>query len=207
LTYDIKTMLIYYLMPTTTDQFLDANLWGYIGTLTGIIALFMSWRTSNYSKPNIRLAKLTLVRRNAKEMDRWSTNTTTKDQMRNYIITHKIQIKLRNKKGGSGSIDKPMLVISTPNLGRIRIKPRTKEYERVQINSNTSSTETIDMGEEWHLNGGEIISDELEYIIHNDEEKLFEILKNYDRLEYAVEYYNNSGKLFTKKVTDFVDER
>ncbi len=194
-------------MPTTTDQFLDANLWGYIGTLTGIIALFMSWRTSNYSKPNIRIAKLTLVRRNAKEMDRWSTNTTTKDQMRNYIITHKIQIKLRNKKGGSGSIDKPMLVISTPNLGRIRIKPRTKEYERVQINSNTSSTETIDMGEEWHLNGGEIISDELEYIIHNDEEKLFEILKNYDRLEYAVEYYNNSGKLFTKKVTDFVDER
>lgn len=195
-------------------NFWQANFWGVVGTFTGVSGIVISWVNWRYSKPKIQIAEIKLIIYKTKSIEERFAKETIKS-LENRTLDFKIYIRLRNKKGGSGSVEKPFLVIVLPSKKNsflaffsvrreIKIRPVTKHYESTRISSNTYSTQTINLGEAWNFNGGQTINDELDYRVRNAND-LYDITQNYKNLVYYIEYSNNFGSLFKEKIK-IIDE-
>jgi hypothetical protein len=188
------------------NTFWQANFWGIVGTASGALGLFISWLNWNYSKPKIEISELKLFRRKPEQINEWYSGKT-KDQMRNHILDFELHTVIKNKKGGSGSIEKPLLIISAPNnFKEISINPRTKYYESIKIDSSTSETRTIDQGKAWNLEGGQTINDEIEYSVNNVDD-LYDVVTNYKELNYSIRYRDNFGNEHIIKITEILNQR
>ena len=120
----------------------------------------------------------------------------------------------RNKSSGNGSIDKPTLVLRFSNDGfEHRLRPRIKDTEQTQINSNTYSTKYIDLGATIFLRGGEASRVEIEYAVNlenknKEKEELVKHMKeSLDNIEYHIEFSDNLGKKHGHKIDKITGER
>lgn len=192
--------------------FWQANFWGIVGTVSGALGLLISWLNWRYSKPHIRIAELILTRPSKTQIANYKGKS--EEELSSNFLVYKVDIRLRNKKGGAGSIEKPYLVITVLSKKLslfhrwwhdIRIKPVTSHIETTQISSYLSSSEVIRHGEAWNFNGGQIVDDELEYRIRNPSD-LVAISSSYDAMRYSMEYHDNFGRKFRKQIDNIEDD-
>jgi len=187
------------------DIFWQATFWGIIGTVSGALGLIVSWLNWRYSKPKIKMAELCLEIYKP-EWVQSSYNIANKENLRSHYLPFKLSVVLKNKKGGSGSIEKPILVLIIPENGKflfikffkkVFIKPRTKYY---------NGSDFSDSGVAWNLKGGETINDELEYDLHGDGdiEKMIRVIKNYKNLRYFIEYSDNFGRKYNSEIKNII---
>ena len=180
------------------NLFWQANFWGIVGTTTGIFGFFISLLNWRYSKPKIKIAKLYLETTSPKRISEWYLNKT-EEQLRGHLLHFKLHVILKNKGGGNGSIEKPFLLVSVPqNYNRI-FKGCKKIVLKPQVR---------DSGVAWNLTGGETQNDEVEYYIwgQSNARDLISAAKNYEQLKYAIEYKDNFGYKYCRKIKEIIYE-
>jgi hypothetical protein len=174
------------------ENFWQINFWGVVGTVTGLGGLLISYLNWRYSKPFIEIMELTLVA----PKNTYYIGKSAKE-LANYNIEYTLHISFRNKKGGSGSIEKPKLIIQIPGE-QFSLSPQTQHIESRSINSNTSESWVVRHGKSWNLDGGESGDDELTYHSRSAEDNLR--IMNAPFREYYIEYRDNSGKRLKEKI-------
>lgn len=186
------------------NQFWQANFWGIVGTITGTLGLVISWLSWRYSHPKIEITDLMLVMR---EFDdkfiREKKNNFNGLESRYVYLT--LDIKIANKKGGSGAIEKPWLVFKVKKSfftykSVIKISPKTKSYSTTRISDSMSETETINLGKSFNLKGGEIVDDQLEYHVSGSTGDLKKLIQNYDSGSFFILFHDNFGKKHERKI-------
>jgi len=119
---------------------------------------------------------------------------------------------VRNRSSGSGSIDKPTLVLEFTNDGfKYEVSPKTKSirWHTTQTTPYQVQEEEItDFGGTIFLHGGESRKIELEYNLYDFSDKLLKHVKeNLDSLEYYIRFSDNLGKNYLIKIDDIGGER
>lgn len=116
---------------------------------------------------------------------------------------------VRNRSSGSGSIDKPTLLLKFSNDGfECRISPETKSRESRKIDASTSEIITTDLGGTIFLLGGDSKKIELEYPFYKFDKSFIDHLKrDFGFLEYYMEFHDNLGKKHVIKICDIRGER
>jgi len=192
------------------STFWQANFWGIIGTVAGALGLIISWLNRRYSMPEIVVVKLELET----PYNSHIKNLAEKLPQKEYYAEFVLHIRLRNKKGGSGSIEKPNLILRYKTHPRFLIIPRYKEYSLTPKTKHTEwekETETISRGitirhgEAWNFSGGETVDDELEYVFRDAE--FYDFIKIWDKIEYFAEYHNNFGEQFRRRILKIGEKR
>ena len=118
---------------------------------------------------------------------------------------------VRNKNAGSGSIDKPILLLKFKNNNsECSILPTTKEFwdERLEESSSMVVCRMIenDLGGTIFLRGGESKKEELKYRIYNSGDDLSKHIKDYSVIEYYLKFSDNLGKNYVIKINDIKGE-
>lgn len=125
------------------------------------------------------------------------------NEWRDSVFEFRLLFDVRNRSSGSGSIDKPTLVISVAGSKRnVAVPPRTKHHDYIPENSNTTRIDETDLGGTIFLAGGDAKKVELEYWFHPDEEAARMLLGNLDNLRYAIKFSNNLGRETVIAVSD-----
>jgi len=112
---------------------------------------------------------------------------------------------VRNKNSGSGSIDKPTLILKLTNDDfEYEIPPTTKDIEWKKCDINTQQQIVTDLGGTIFLRGGDSQKVELEYTLYNNlgDDLLKHIKENLDSLEYNIKFTDNLGKNYLVKIDD-----
>jgi len=114
----------------------------------------------------------------------------------------------RNKSSGSGSIDKPILILRFTNDNfEYSIFPTTKHTEWEKIDDIMSKGITTDFGGTIFLRGGESQKTELKYWLSDFGDDLTKHIKeNFDSLEYYIKFNDNLGKEYLIKIEDIRPE-
>jgi hypothetical protein len=183
---------------------------GIIGTVTGAIGLLISWINSRYNTPKIEIDKLDLI---APHYDRTDIENKVVRDFESGFLDYALEIVVRNKTGGAGSIDKPYLMIGIPTGKNIffkkyrylKIQPETEHTESKKESESVTKYWTVRHGRSFNLNGGEKIDDRLEYGIEKPQD-IFDILKNFNSVNYSIEYTDNHGKIYNKRIKNVIDE-
>jgi hypothetical protein len=190
--------------------FWQANFWGILGSITGVAGLIVAWFSFRYNTPHIEIDKMYLVVPDWAARD-WKGKSL--NELKSSFLDYELEIVVRNKRGGPGSIDKPNLVIGIPykvfrfiNRERhIIIPPETQHEESEKESENVTKLWTVRHGRAFNLGGGERADEKLEYSV--DEPKdIFDIVNNFERLNYYAEYQDNNGKHFKKKIVKIHNE-
>jgi len=127
---------------------------------------------------------------------------------KNSYFGFKLLFDIRNKKPGSGSIDKPVLILKFCNDDyKYQMPPKTKESwnEKMEETSvMTTYREVVnDLGGTIFLRGGDSQKIELEYALYDfDDDTLKHIKENINSLEYHLRFTDNSGKTYSIKIDD-----
>ncbi len=188
------------------NTFWQANFWGIVGTISGALGLIISYLTWKYSRPNIKITQLLLKMRKSDDNFIRSKKDTSPDQLSRYSVSLNLDIRLANKRGGPGAIEKPILVFRTKKkhfwdkIEEIEFEPQTKEYSHTRISDSAYETNVTNLGRSFNLSGGEIRDDELEYYISGSEGELQKVAKGYERSEFLIRFSNNFGKKHEVKV-------
>lgn len=112
----------------------------------------------------------------------------------------KLLFDIRNKSAGSGSIDKPIIILKFNN-DNFEVFPTTKHIERKKIDATTFEESTIDLGGTIFLRGGESQKIELEYELYDlDDDLLRHIRENFNSLKYYIKFTDNLGKNYLLKI-------
>ncbi len=115
---------------------------------------------------------------------------------------------VRNKGFGSGSLDKPVLILRfTNNNFEYKIIPNTKEswHEKLEEVGAMTTYRTVvnDLGGTIFLRGGESQRIELEYKLDDFGNDLLKHIKeDLDSLEYYFKFVDNLGKSYLMKIND-----
>jgi len=129
----------------------------------------------------------------------------------NSFFEFNLLFDVRNKSSGSGSIDKPILVLKFTNDGfECTVHPKTKSYSWHSVDGNLSvqEQEVTDFGGTIFLRGGESQKIELEYMLHNfDDKALKHVKENLSSLEYYLKFTDNLGKNYLMKINDIRGKR
>ncbi|EKD86857.1 MAG: hypothetical protein ACD_37C00121G0001, partial [uncultured bacterium] len=185
------------------NTFWQINFWGIVGTITGVVGLFVSWFTFKYNTPNIEIDKMDLV------IPDWAkSNWKGKaiNDLKSSFLDYELEIVIRNRRGGAGSIDKPNLLIKIPDgkhllfLPKYRIivvNPQTEHTESKKESENITNIWTVRHGRAFNLGGGEKVDEKLEYEVEKPE-MIYAIVQNFDKLQYFAEYWDNNGKHYEK---------
>jgi len=180
-------------------NFWDANFWGIIGTIAGAAGLVVSWFTFKYNTPEIEIDKMFLIVPDD-AIPHWKNKSEV--ELKNGYLDYELEIVVRNKRGGAGSIDKPNLLIKIPDgkhyllLPKYRIItacPQTEHTESKKESESVTSYWTVRHGRSFNLGGGEKADEKLEYEVEKPD-MIHAIVQNYDKLKYFVEYWDNGGK-------------
>lgn len=115
---------------------------------------------------------------------------------------------IRNRSAGSGSIDKPILILKFNNDNfQYKILPVTKNKEWKKIDDCTSEENIIDLGGTIFLRGGESQKIELKYTLYNFGDDLLKHIKeNLSSLEYYIKFTDNIGKNYLLKIDNIKGE-
>ncbi len=183
---------------------------GTFGTVTSIIALVISWISSRYNTPNIKITELSL------QIPDWTPEEFANklpEQLKGKYADFELDVIVKNSRGGSGSIDKPKLLIRLPdgkrwrflpNYRYIKLPPRTVEHEYKQETENVSSWITNNLGKAFNLVGGQSVDDTLAYTIKG--QTLHDYARNFDAASYFIEYHNNFGKKKRIRIKELIRE-
>ena len=119
---------------------------------------------------------------------------------------------VRNKSSGSGSIDKPILILKFNNNFEYQILPTTKESwdEKLEENGSMTSYRTVvnDLGGTIFLRGGESKKIEIKYTLYNfGDDLLRHIKENLNTLEYYLKFSDNLEKNYLIKINNIKNER
>ncbi|HZP55808.1 MAG TPA: hypothetical protein VFB03_03510 [Candidatus Saccharimonadales bacterium] len=184
--------------------FFQANFWGILGSVAGLAGLFISWLSFRYNIPKVQVESTLLVTPPPEIVTRSQGKSLA--ELENQLIPYELEISVRNKRGGSGSIDKPMLVIKTPvkkhwwnPSKKIEVPPITERPEMERVSETRWNTWIERHGRSFNLGGGEKIDDRLEYLIRRPE-NVHLIVNNYERLRYFIQYRDNRGKLHHDRI-------
>jgi hypothetical protein len=188
------------------NTFLQANLWGIIGTVSGLTGVIISWLTFKYNTPGIEIEKMRLIIPDWAGRD-WK-GKSIKDLESN-VLEFKMEIIVRNKSGGAGSIDKPTLLLNIPDgkklllipkFRTIRISPVTQHQEYQKESDNITKFWTVRHGKAFNLGAGEKSDEELEYEIYRNPQLIHEIVENLENIKYLVEFRDNKGKRHERQI-------
>jgi hypothetical protein len=115
-----------------------------------------------------------------------------------------------NKSSGSGSIDKPILLLKFKNDNfEYQILPITKErWNEKSVETGVITTYENDLGGTIFLRGGESQKIELKYALYDFGDDLSRHIKeNLNTLEYYLKYSDNLGKNYLIKINNIKSER
>lgn len=192
------------------SSFWQANFWGIVGSITGFAGLVVSWFTFKYNTPKIEIDRMYLV------IPDWAPRSwkdKTLAELKSSFLEYELEIVVRNKRGGAGSIDKPNLAIGIPyeflrflNKERLIIlPPRTQHQESERESENITSYWTVRHGRAFNLGGGEKADENLKYYLRNSQQ-IYDIVHNFEKLRYYTEYSDNHGKRHRQKITRIYNE-
>ena len=185
------------------DTFWQANFWGITGTISGALGLLISWLNWRYSKPKIDIAKLELETPYLSHINDYKIKPRAQEYWAEFVL----HVRFRNKKGGSGSIEKPLLILKYKIGSRFYflakfkeciLKPRTKHTEWQKESESVSVGHMVRHGEAWNFSGGQTIDDELEYMFRGAE--FYDFASNWEKVRYFIEYNDNFGRRFCKQI-------
>ncbi len=110
----------------------------------------------------------------------------------------------RNRSSGSGSIDKPILILRFRNDNfKYEVFPTTKHTEWEKVDATMSRGITTDFGGTIFLRGGESQKIELDYQLYNFGDDLTKHIKeNLDLLKYYIKFDDNLGKRHVIRIRD-----
>jgi hypothetical protein len=199
--------LINFLQNTS---FWQANFWGILGSITGVAGLIIGWFSFKYNTPKIEIDKMHLVVPDWAERD---LKGKTIQQLESRYLDYELEIVVRNKRGGAGSIDKPNLVIGIPNKAfyfinsyrYIILPPDTEHEESKKENESITNFWTVRHGRAFNLGGGEKVDENLEYE-SDDPKQIFDIVQNFSNIRYYTEYRDNNGRYYRKRIFKIYNE-
>lgn len=198
-------------MEQLPASFWQANLWGIVGTVTGLAGMLISWLSFKYNTPKIEIDKMSLVIPNWAARD-WKGKQVS--ELKNNFLDFDLEIMVRNTQGGAGSIDKPNLLIKIPvgkrlfflkNWESIILLPQTQHTESERKTENMTEIWTVRHGRAFNLGGGEKADENLKYDT-DKAETIYKIVQNFERLQYFIEYMDNHGKRYEKKIERIFNE-
>jgi len=188
----------------SSGNFWQANFWGILGSITGVVGFIVSWRSFRYNTPKIEVESAVLITPHSTLISRCKSESL--DQLKNQYLPFELEISVRNRRGGPGSIDKPILIIKVPfqnqwfnRFKKIEVKPITQHMESERINENTSSHWTVRHGRAFNVAGGEKVDDRLEYWMKGAE-NVHLTATNFEKLKYYIQYRDNRGRLHTDRI-------
>ena len=193
------------------SSFWEANFWGIIGAITGGIGLAVSWLTLKYNTPKIEIDNMYLV---VPDESFIALKNKAISDMKSSYLDYELEIVVRNKRGGPGSIDKPNLLIKIPDGKRLILLPKyktivahpqTEHTESKKESENITSYWTVRHGRSFNLGGGEKTDEKLEYEIEKTD-MIYAIIQNSNELLYYVEFWDNNGKRYEKRIEQLLKE-
>lgn len=193
------------------NTFWQVNFWGIVGTITGVAGLTVSWFAFKYNTPSIEIDKMYLTIPDWIKRD-WISKTVA--DLKDSYLDYKLEIVVRNKRGGAGSIDKPNLLLKIPDGKHLLFLPKyrtivaypeTEHTESKKESENITSVWTVRHGRAFNLGGGEKLDEKLEYEVEKPE-MIYAIVQNFDKLQYYVEYSDNNGRHYEKRIERIINE-
>lgn len=191
--------------------FWQATFLGWVGTIAGAVSLVIGWLNYRYNRPKIEIEEATLIIPQFIKKD-WKNKTI--EQLKNNYLELNLEIVIRNTRGGSGSISKPLLLVKYLSGRRfyflkkykeIRLQPVTQHFEAEKTGENSFKTWTERHGRSFNLSGGEKVDDRLQYSSSNPR-TIQEFVNSIDSSLYFLEFRNNSGKIQRKKIKDIEED-
>ena len=188
-----------------TSTFWQANIWGIIGTLLGFFALLASFIGSYHSRPKLALSKLDLIRKNPMQISEWFGHRT-KEQMRDHILYFELNVTIKNDGTRPCSVEKPSLILSLPSGKKIRLEPYKAHSEAAdKTNESAWNTRLARTETAWELKGRQALSDEIRYVVQ-DIDDLYDIVNGYSATRYSIQYSDNLGKKYSKRIASVLEE-
>jgi len=193
--------------------FWQINFWGLVGTISGIAGFLVALFSYIYNIPKIKITHMVLITPDSRWINAQLFGKKPED-LKDRFLDYKLEINVRNSRGGAGSIDKPTLLVKIPygknlflfqKFKEIKIFPNTEETKYKRIDSVTSEIYTVRHGRAFNLSGGQSIDDLLEYSLDKATE-LYEVIQKFNNLKYFVEYYDNNGIKCRKKIIRVIPE-
>lgn len=194
------------------NAFWQANFWGILGSITGIVGLIVSWFSFRYNTPKIKVEDTHLIVPDWTARD-WKGHTL--EQLKNSVLSFELEISVRNERGGAGSIDKPALLITIPEKvifrfltkrRTIRIFPVTEHTEYERESENTIKTWVERHGRAFNLSGGEKVDAKLTYQTYKFPQNIMDYVNNFEEARYYIEYRDNFGKSRKEKIKNIINE-
>jgi hypothetical protein len=119
-----------------------------------------------------------------------------------HILSFNLFFDISNRGSGSGSIEKPILVLKIDSL-EWKICPKREELVGSNYREQGPMTVTQDfykdLGGSIYLRGGEYEKIELEYSFDIDENFVESFKNNSDSLKYYIKYKNNFGEEYKRE--------
>lgn len=126
----------------------------------------------------------------------------------NYYFQFILVFFARNRSSGSGSLDKPSLVLHFPDGFNQQFEPIIKEREWEKTSETISTQRVTDLGGNIYLRGGEAQRIEIEYSGSISDPKFLKHIKDHaDKIEYRIKYKDNFGKKYLRKINTVVLKR
>mgnify|MGYP001557919009 CR=1 FL=1 len=193
------------------NNFWQVNFWGIVGTVSGLTGVFVSWFSFQYNTPKIEIDRMYLIIPDRIPPE-WKNKTV--NELKNSYLDYTLEIVVRNKRGGAGSIDKPNLLVKISGDKRfifftkyrtIVVHPQTQHTEYEKEDENVTSYRTVRHGKAFNLSGGEKADEKLEYDVEKPD-MIHAIVQNFESIKYFVEYWDNNGKRYEKKIERIINE-
>ena len=175
-------------MNQSINGFWSVNFWGILGTLLGSIGILISYFSFRYNKPSIHLHDLVL-KYSKSSQSCLEKRADSLEKMKGSFIELFLYISIDNISGGSGSIQRPELIIKDIHSKAIMHIAQPTRYKY-------KGKELQDLGQTFYLRGGEKIHNEkIEYFIH-DPSILMLLIQNKLNFRYYVSFCDNLGKKY-----------
>lgn len=115
-----------------------------------------------------------------------------------------LHFDVRNKSSGSGSIDKPTLILQFGN-DNFSLEPLTRFSRWEKTANSTFRTVNKDLGGTIFLRGGDSKKERIQYMLPKSNEDLWSHIRNeVKEAKYHVVFGDNLGKTYTSSIDEIV---
>lgn len=192
------------------EEFWSVNFLGLLGSITGAIALLVSVISYRYNKPSVVIDPPSLHLPPFK-----SLANRSRVELENTFLRWQLDLWVRNTRGGTGSVEKPTLVIKFPKIHlfskrrEIKLEPRIQDVARhtIERREGRTSWEEVPILDARHFNlqGGSSMHELLEYILSDAPNAIHDLIENSKKLEYFAVYRDNRGESKVIKVAGIIE--